>query len=243
MTEKTAKALYALLKELYQSRTAKDFVDVYGREEHEQRRAVPDPAQRALPPDWSDDKQKAYHQLASAVFEGGDFVKIQKAAKSFVEICKHEEREKKPKPDRAWSPAKHQAYNILLDDFLTYAHYDEIVADARRLAAVCEREEHEQRHEKQKHELSSEELLPDHVCDEEKHESKNNPYEHEQRHEAQKREEPKAGDVYRDVLGQRLVVTEIDSMNYGNLKNVIFYSKKNERKLPLEEFIRCFQKV
>lgn len=37
MTEKTARALYALLKELYQSRTAKDFVDVYGREEREQR--------------------------------------------------------------------------------------------------------------------------------------------------------------------------------------------------------------
>ena len=128
---------------------AKLFVDAYEREKHEQRRAVPDPAQRAFPPDWGDDKQKAYHQLASAVFEGGDFVKIQAAAKSFVEICKREEREKKPKPDRAWSPAKHQAYNILLDDFLTYAHYDEIVADARRLAAVCEREEHEQRHESQ----------------------------------------------------------------------------------------------
>ena len=37
MTEKTARALYALLKELYQSRTAKEFVDVYGREEREQR--------------------------------------------------------------------------------------------------------------------------------------------------------------------------------------------------------------
>ena len=43
MTEKTAKALYALLKELYQSRTAKEFVDTYEREQrHEaQKREEP----------------------------------------------------------------------------------------------------------------------------------------------------------------------------------------------------------
>lgn len=143
---------------------AKQFVDEYEREQHEQRRAVPDPAQRALPPEWSDDKQKAYTQLASAVFEGGNFDKIQKAAKSFVEICKREEREKKPKPDRAWSPEKHQAYNRLLDDFIGHKHYDEIIADARRLAAVCNREEHEQ---------------------------------------------PKVGEVYRDILGNKYIVTAV----------------------------------
>ena len=140
MTEKIAGALYALLKELYQSRTAKDFVDVY---EHERRHKS-----QAVPPDRSDDKQKAYHDLTEAIFKRKPLLTIQKAATTFVDICNREEREKKPKPDRAWSPAKHQAYNIL-HDFLTYAHYDEIVADARRLAAVCEREEHEQRHEKQ----------------------------------------------------------------------------------------------
>lgn len=64
-----------------------------------------------------------------------------------------------------------------------------------------------------------------------------------QRHEAQKREEPKVGDIYRDVFGQRLVVTEIGLKNYGISKNVIFYNKEDQRKLPLEEFIRCFQKV
>ena len=68
-------------------------------------------------------------------------------------------------------------------------------------------------------------------------------YEHEQRHVAQEREEPKVGDIYRDVFGQRLVVTEIGSMNYGTRKNVIFYNKEDQRKLPLEEFVRCFQKV
>lgn len=57
------------------------------------------------------------------------------------------------------------------------------------------------------------------------------------------REEPKVGDIYRDVFGQRLVVTEIGSMNYGTRKNVIFYNKEDQRKLPLEEFMRCFQKV
>lgn len=50
MTEKTARALYALLKELYQSRTAKDFVDVYGREEREQRHE----AQKRRKPEVSD---------------------------------------------------------------------------------------------------------------------------------------------------------------------------------------------
>lgn len=68
-------------------------------------------------------------------------------------------------------------------------------------------------------------------------------YEHEQRHVAQEREEPKVGDIYRDVFGRRLVVTEIGSMNYGTRKNVIFYNKEDQRKLPLEEFVRCFQKV
>lgn len=67
--------------------------------------------------------------------------------------------------------------------------------------------------------------------------------EREQRHETQKREEPKVGDIYRDVLGQRLVVTEIVSMDYGNRKTVIFHNKETERKLPLEEFICCFKKV
>ena len=58
-----------------------------------------------------------------------------------------------------------------------------------------------------------------------------------------KREEPKVGDIYRDVFGQSVVITEIGSMNYGTLKNVIFYNREDQRKLPLEEFMRCFQKV
>ena len=37
MKEKTAKALYALLKELYKSPAAKEFVDTYEREEHDRR--------------------------------------------------------------------------------------------------------------------------------------------------------------------------------------------------------------
>lgn len=70
--------------------------------------------------------------------------------------------------------------------------------------------------------------------------------EREQRHETQKREEhemPKVGDIYRDVFGQRLVVTGIVSMDYGNRKTVVFHNKETERILPLEEFIRCFKKV
>jgi len=55
-------------------------------------------------------------------------------------------------------------------------------------------------------------------------------------------DKPKIGDVYRDVFGKKLVIAEIDSMNYGNRKNVIFYNKEDERKLPLEEFIRCFRR-
>ena len=124
---------------------AKLFVDAYEREKHEQRRAVPDPAQRALPPDWSDDKQKAYHQLASAVFEGGDFVKIQAAAKSFVEICKREGRHKSQADTTGWSYAKSTAYErlqLLCNEKDNWSHNQNVICNAaRRLAAACEREE------------------------------------------------------------------------------------------------------
>ena len=89
MTEKTAKALYALLKELYQSRTAKEFVDVYGREEREQRHEA-----RDVPVNWSVEKDNAYHELTEAIFKRKPLLTIQKAATTFVEICKREERKK-----------------------------------------------------------------------------------------------------------------------------------------------------
>ena len=89
MTEKTARALYALLKELYQSRTAKEFVDVYGREEREQRHEA-----RAVPVNWSVEKDNAYHDLTEAIFERKPLSTIQKAAITFVDICNREERRK-----------------------------------------------------------------------------------------------------------------------------------------------------
>lgn len=86
MTEKTAKALYALLKELYQSRTAKEFVDVY---EHERR-----PETQAVPVNWSVEKDNAYHDLTEAIFKRKPLLTIQKAATTFVDICNREERRK-----------------------------------------------------------------------------------------------------------------------------------------------------
>lgn len=61
--------------------------------------------------------------------------------------------------------------------------------------------------------------------------------------EREEHEMPKVGDIYRDVFGQRLVVTGIFSIDYGNRKTVVFHNKETERSLSLEEFIRCFQKV
>ena len=136
MKEKTAKALYALLKELYKSPAAKDFVDTYEREEHERRHQS-----QAVPVKWSIERDNAYQALTEAIFKRKPLAKIQAAAETFVDICHREEIERKPKPDRAWSPEKASAYNWLLTDFIRHKHYDEIVADARRLAAVCEREE------------------------------------------------------------------------------------------------------
>ena len=86
MTEKTARALYALLKELYQSRTAKDFVDVYEREQRHQSQAVP--------VNWSTEKDNAYHDLTEAIFKRKPLLTIQKAATTFVDICNREERRK-----------------------------------------------------------------------------------------------------------------------------------------------------
>ena len=86
MTEKTARALYALLKELYQSRTAKDFVDVYEREQRHQSQAVP--------VNWSVEKDNAYHDLTEAIFKRKPLLTIQKAATTFVDICNREERRK-----------------------------------------------------------------------------------------------------------------------------------------------------
>ena len=86
MTEKTARALYALLKELYQSRTAKDFVDVYEREQRHKSQAVP--------VNWSGEKDNAYHDLTEAIFKRKPLLTIQKAATTFVDICNREERRK-----------------------------------------------------------------------------------------------------------------------------------------------------
>ena len=61
--------------------------------------------------------------------------------------------------------------------------------------------------------------------------------------EREEHEMPKVGDIYRDVFGKKLVITEIDSIDYGNRKTVVFHNKETERSLSLEEFIRCFQKV
>lgn len=116
---------------------SKRFVDTYEHEEHEKRRAVPDPAQRAFPPEWSDDKQKAYKQLASAVFEGGNFDKIQKAAKSFVNICNREEQEQ---PKRKWSPEKQRAYGKLLDCAIGRTSCETICNAAIEFAEVCKPE-------------------------------------------------------------------------------------------------------
>ena len=54
MKEKTAKALYALLKELYQSRAAKEFVDTYEREEHDRRHRQQACKPEAVKPEVSD---------------------------------------------------------------------------------------------------------------------------------------------------------------------------------------------
>ena len=86
MTEKTARALYALLKELYQSRTAKDFVDVYEREQRHQSQAVP--------VNWSVENDNAYHDLTEAIFKRKPLLTIQKAATTFVDICNREEHRK-----------------------------------------------------------------------------------------------------------------------------------------------------
>lgn len=131
MKEKTAKALYALLKELYQSRTAKDFVDVYEHEEREQRykkqtreltseefecllklaeavrrkllpdHVIPDNVcdeekheARAVPVKWSVEKDNAYHALTEAIFKRKPLLTVQKAAETFVDICRREERAK-----------------------------------------------------------------------------------------------------------------------------------------------------
>lgn len=91
MTEKTAKALYGLLKELYQSRTAKDFVDVYEHEEHEQRHFA-----QAAPVNRNEERNKAFMALTDAIFTSGNITEVQQAAKAFVDICNREER-KKPK--------------------------------------------------------------------------------------------------------------------------------------------------
>lgn len=125
------------IKPLYEA--AKQFVDEYEHKEHERRHEA-----QAVPVNWSIERGNAYHALTEAIFKRETLTTIQKAAITFADICNREERQKKPKLDRAWSPEKHQAYHRLLDDFIGHKHYDEIVADARRLAAVCEREEHEQ---------------------------------------------------------------------------------------------------
>ena len=143
------------IKPLYEA--AKQFVDEY--EQHERRHDA-----QAVPVNWSIERDNAYHALTEAIFKRETLTTIQKAAITFADICNREEREKKPKLDRAWSPEKQQAYHRLLDDFIGHKHYDEIVADARRLAAVCEREEHEQ---------------------------------------------PKVGEVYRDILGNKYIVTAV----------------------------------
>ena len=86
MTEKTSKALYALLKELYQSRTAKEFVDTYEREQRHKSQAVP--------VNWSVEKDNAYNDLTEAIFKRKPLLTIQKAATTFVDICNREERRK-----------------------------------------------------------------------------------------------------------------------------------------------------
>lgn len=113
MEKKTAKALYDLLKELYQSRAAKEFVDVYEREEQV----------------------------------------------------------------REWS----------IEDFECWLKPTDSV---RR------------------------KMFPDHVCDEEKHESPK-----------PKREKPQSGETYRDIFGNRYTVLDvIENFSDGTLVDKAFVS-------------------
>jgi len=115
LTEKTARALYALLKELYQSRTAKDFVDTYEREQRHQSQAVP--------VNWSVEKDNAYHDLTEAIFKRKPLLTIQKAAITFADICNREERRK---------PEVSDVYrDIFGNKYIVTAVHDSFPDDAR----------------------------------------------------------------------------------------------------------------
>lgn len=101
--------------------------------------------------------------------------------------------------------------------------------------------EHEQRHEKQERKMTSEDfncllklaeavrqkLLPDYVCDEEKHESPK-----------PESEKPEANEIYCDPYGERYRVVGVYTQDYGNR---ILVGLENERfstrTIPLEQFM------
>ena len=127
MEKKTAKALYDLLKVLYQSRAAKDFVDAYEHEEHERRH---EKQERKM----TSEDFNCLLKLAEAV--------RQKLLPDYVipdNVC-DEKKHESPKPERNWGSKKQRAYGKLLDCALGRRTPETICDAAIALAEACKPE-------------------------------------------------------------------------------------------------------
>ena len=97
------------IKPLYEA--AKQFVDAYEHEQHEQRHQS-----QAVPVNWSIERDNAYHALTEAIFKRETLTTIQKAAITFADICNREEHEQ-PKIGEAYRDIFGNIYLIIsIDD-------------------------------------------------------------------------------------------------------------------------------
>ena len=116
-------------------KAAKEFVDAYEHEEHEQRHQ-----NQAVPVNRNEERNKAFMALTDAIFTSGNITEVQQAAKAFVDICNREEREERHEA---------QEREMTSEDFECLL----------KLAEAVRRK------------LIPDHVIPDNVCDEEKHES------------------------------------------------------------------------
>ncbi|MBR2518910.1 MAG: hypothetical protein IKE46_03875 [Selenomonadaceae bacterium] len=149
-------------------------------------------------------------------------------------LDEHERRHQSQAIPLQWSIEKQRAYN----DLIKREDLEKIQQAAKAFVDICNRD---RCHEKQKRELSSEDfecllkladsvrrkMFPDHVCDEEKHESPK-----------PESEKPEANEIYCDPYGERYRVVGVYTQDYGNR---ILVGLENERfstrTIPLEQFM------
>lgn len=146
-----------------------------------------------------------------------------RAAKEFVDEYERKEREQRHKSQAVpvnWSVEKDNAYHDLTEAIFKRKPLLTIQKAATTFVEICKREKREKKPKPDrawspaKHQAYNillddfltyahyDEIVADArrlaaVCERE---------EHEQRHEAQKRDEPKVGEVYRDILGNKYIV-------------------------------------